>query len=95
MALPQKLPYDLMLTRWAAILNPVVDNPLLGGVAINGIQLDVGVPKVIQNPLQRVPQGWIITDNLVFCDIKRTQPFNAKTLTLETSVSTTISIWLY
>lgn len=84
-----------MLTRWAQIINPVVDNDLVKGVAINGIQLNVGVDKVIQNPLQRVPIGFIITDLLSNATVWRTKAFNFNTLTLQGSANTTCNIWLY
>ena len=95
MSLPQKLPYELMLTKWAAQLNPVLANPIIQGIAIDSILLDANVPKVIPIKLGRVQQGWLITDNLAFCKIKRTAGFNATTLTLESDADTTISIWVY
>ncbi len=62
MALPQKLPYDLMLTQWAGQLNPVLANPILNGLAINNIVLLAGVPKTIPTTLGKIQQGWFITD---------------------------------
>lgn len=95
MLLPQKLPLDLMQTRWAQILNQFVNNPILQGVAISDILLNATTPKAIQTTLERVPQGWFLIDNMADCSVWRTEPFNAQTLTLEASADTTISIWVF
>lgn len=95
MALPQKMSLDMMQNTWATALNPVIANPIVQGLPINNILLNANTPKVIHIPLGRVQQGWIITDNLAFCQVKRTQPFNSQNLTLESDADTTISIWCY
>lgn len=95
MALPQNIPYNLMLTSWAAQLNPVVENAIAKGVAINEILLNAGIEKVIPTTLSRIQQGWIITDIMSPAKIYRTQPFNANTLTLKSDIDTTISLWVY
>lgn len=95
MPLPQKLPLELMQTRWATLLNPLLVNPIFNGLAINEIILDAGVPKAIQTNLGQVQVGWFITDQLSNSNIWRTEPLNDKTLTLQADNDTTISLWVF
>lgn len=94
-SLPQKLPYELMLTQWAQQLNPLVANPIFQGLQLNAIVLDANKPKTISTTLNRTQLGWFLVDKLSSCNVWRTEPFNANTLTLESSADTTISIWVY
>jgi hypothetical protein len=95
MSLPQKLPFQLLVTAWAKQLDPILANPILSGFAIEGIILNASTPKQIQTGLNRMQQGWIITDKLSNATVWRTQPLNSTSLTLEASADTTISIWVY
>ncbi len=93
--LSTKLPFSLLQTKWAAILNPILKLPILGGNQINGIVLTAATPLVINHLLSRIPQGWIVTDNIASAVVWRTAPANKSTITLEASADTTISIWIY
>jgi hypothetical protein len=93
--LPQKLPYDLMLTAWAKLLNPMLDNAIMQGTALDPITLNAGYEKGIPIKINRTQQGWIITDQLSNANVWRTRPFNASTLYLQASADTTITIWVY
>jgi len=84
-----------MLTTWKQQLDPVIANPIIQGRAITGVILNAGKEVNIPTGLGRMQQGWIITDQLVNCYVKRTQPFTNNLLTLESSADTTISIWVY
>lgn len=95
MQLSTSLPFNLMITKWASILNPVLGLPILSGNQINNIAMTLNVPIAINHGLGRKPQGWIIVDNQVASVIWRTEAFNSSTLTLESNVTTTISIWVY
>lgn len=95
MSLPVLKDFNLLVTRWKAILDPIVANPLLPGVAITNISLIAATPKTIQVGLGRMQQGWFITDKQAYADVQRTQPFNENNITLEASANTTISIWCY
>lgn len=93
--LSTKLPWDLANTKWAATLNPVLALPILNGVQLNDIVLAANVPLTINHLLQRMPQGWMVTDNTADTAIWRTMPFNKLTITLESSADTTISVWVF
>ncbi len=95
MSLPQKLPLELMQTKWAAQLNPLLANPIMQGLAIYSITLNANVPKTIATTLSRMQLGWFLIDNMASCNVWRTQPFNSQNITLESSADTTISIWVF
>jgi hypothetical protein len=95
MKLPQKLSLEMMQQRWAGILNPVIANSILDGVAVGPIQLNANIPMDIPTTLDRTVQGWFLTDNSSNSVVWRTQPFNDKLLTLQASVVTTVSLWIY
>lgn len=82
-------------TKWKAILDPVLANTLVQGQQIDGITLTSGQPQAVYHSLGQIPQGWIVVDTNASANIWRSQPFNAKTITLEASNNTTISIWIY
>jgi hypothetical protein len=93
--LSPNLPWSLANPRWASLLNPIISVPFLSGLQIDGIQLLASTPKTISTLLGRTPQGWWVVDNTANTAIWRTQPFSTNSLTLEASVNTTISIWVY
>ncbi len=93
--LSTKLPWEQAAPRWASQLNPIIKNPLVTGQQINNILLLASIPTTIYHSLGQAPQGWIVVDNMVNAYIIRTQPFNAKSITLQSSADTTISIWIY
>lgn len=93
--LSTKLIWPLAQTKWAAILNPIISLPILNGNQISSISLVANVPKVINHLLQRMPQGWILTDNTANTVVWRTASFNDLTITLEASANTTISFWVF
>ena len=93
--LSTKLPWELAQTKWASILNPLLAIPFLKGNAVKDISLTANTPKVINHLLQRMPQGWFLTDNVADADIWRSAALNSLTITLESSANTTISIWIY
>jgi hypothetical protein len=93
--LSPKLDWTLANPKWAATLNPVLALPILGGNQIDSINLTAGVPRAINTLLQRMQQGWILTDKTADANVWRTAPFNSTTLTLEADVDVTISLWVY
>ena len=94
-SLSPRLPWDLASTKWAGTLNPVLALPILNGQQITGISLSAAVPKEISHSLGQIVQGWILVDNNAASIIYRTQPLNAKTITLQASINSIISIWIY
>lgn len=95
MQLSVSLPFNLMITRWASILNPIIAIPFLSGLQIDNIILVANTPLVINHKLGRTPQGWFPVDNIAATPVFRTQSFNSSTITLEATANTTISIWIY
>jgi hypothetical protein len=83
------------LTRWKSILDPVIADPLLSGLMVSGINLIASTPQVVNHSLSRNPLGWFLTDNTANSVVWRTQPFNNKTITLEASATTQVSIWVF
>lgn len=93
--LSPKLPWELAQTKWAATINPVLAVPILSGLQIDGIKLLANIPQAINHKLQRMPQGWFLVDNTASSSIWRAADFNVLTLTLESDVDTSISIWVF
>lgn len=93
--LSTKLPWELAQTKWPAQLNPILANPLLAGLQLDGIPLVAGVQKSINHMLGRMPQGWFLVDNSANAVIWRALPFSTNYVTLKSSADTTISIWVY
>lgn len=93
--LSSKLDWPLANPKWASTLNPILAVPFLSGLQIDAINLTATTPKVINHLLQRKPQGWFVVDNAANAVIWRTVAFNDLTITLESDLATTISIWIY
>jgi hypothetical protein len=94
-SLSPNLPWALANPKWAAALNAVLAVPLVSGQAISNIILPATTPTVVYHSLDQIPNGWFLIDNTANAVIWRTQPFNSKSITLEASAKTTISIWIY
>jgi hypothetical protein len=94
MQLPLKLPYDLMQTKWASILNPIIASPLNNVSILKNIKLNNGA-TMINHLLGRNPQGWFIVDVDGPATIYRSQPFNDLILTLTSNAQVTVSIGVF
>jgi hypothetical protein len=94
MNLPQKLPLDLMQTRWASILNPLIANALNDIQILSNVALIDGT-NVLNHSLGRPQQGWFLTDIQGASIIYRSAPFNSTTLTLVSSAAVTVSIGVF
>jgi hypothetical protein len=95
MALPRNLPWPQADPKWAAQLDPLLANPLVNGRQIDDITLVANTPQIVYHSLGQLPQGWVVVDTNANAYIRRTQPFNTKTITLEASADAVISIWIY
>lgn len=93
--LSTKLPWELAQTKWASILNPLLQLPFLSGIQINSIVLKANVNNVVNHLLQRMPQGWFLVDNTAHCTVIRAAPFTTTTITLQSDNDTTVSLWIY
>ncbi len=92
--LPQNLNLDSMQNRWASILSPWLGNPLSKGIFLKNVLLATG-DNVLNHLLQRNQQGFIITDINEAAVIYRSAPFNGLTLTLNSNVPVTVTIYVY
>lgn len=94
MQLPINLQSGLQTTRWKAILDPILENPLNNVSILKNVKLSVG-NNVINHLLGRVQQGWFLTDINAASTIYRNADFNDKTLTLNSSAICTVSIGVF
>lgn len=94
MALPIKLPLDLMQTRWKQELDPLLAISITQGQQLSGIFLKSGV-NTINHLLSRMQQGWFVTDQNAAAIFFRSQPFNDKTLVLTASAPVTVNLWVF
>lgn len=94
--LPIKIPLELMQTRWASILNPVIALPTNSMLILKDISLNNG-DTVINHMLGRMQQGWFLIDISVGAPVGlfRNAPLNDKTLTLACASTCTVSIGVF
>lgn len=60
MKLPKKLPLDMMQDKWAADIEPVLNNPIVDSNLLKSISLIAGT-NVVSHKLGRNLIGWYIT----------------------------------
>lgn len=85
---------QMMQNRWAAILNPVISNPLNVVTILESVSLVSGA-NTINHLLQRKMQGWFILDLNAAVTIYRSQPMNDKTLVLTSSGTAVCNIGVF
>jgi len=81
-------------TRWKALLDPVIAEPLVGGSLLTGVVLASGA-NTINHKLGQTPVGWFLVDNNANVTVYRSQPFNDLTLTLTSSGAATVSLYVF
>lgn len=84
-----------MQTQWAQQLNPLIANEITQGLLLSNVTLASGADTVIPTGLNRLQQGWIITDKDANANIWRTAAFNNNYLTLRASAAVVVSIWVF
>lgn len=94
MALPQKLPLDLMQTQWASQINPVLSNPMNSISVLSDVALNNG-KTVINHLLGQKMQGWFLVDIQGAATVYRSAPLNGLTLTLTSNAAVTVSIGVF
>ncbi len=95
--LSPKLEWALANPKWAATLNPVLKNPIVGGNLLKDIVLVSG-SNTINHGLGENLQGWIIVRNnasVTFYDSQATNPRPQLTLVLNASGPATVSIYVF
>lgn len=86
--------FQLLQTKWKSILDPLLKNPLVDGLLLNGLDITSGT-TVINHRLGRKMQGWFVVDTDAGTDIYRSAPFNDKTLTLTSGTACVVSLWVF
>lgn len=94
MQLPIKLPFELMLTKWSSILNPLLSNKLNNVSVLKGVVLAIGENK-IPHLLGRDQQGWYVTDINAVATLYRSKPLEASFLYLTSSAVATINLGVF
>lgn len=96
--LPQRLPADQMMTRWASILDPILVNPILDSSILKNQVLMTGT-NIINHKLGRPLQGWYpIRFHGSYAQLFDTQDTNQTpqlTLNLNASANVVIDIWVF
>lgn len=92
--LPLKIPYDLMLTKWASILNPLINNPTNQVSLIKNISLAIGENK-IPHLLGTQQRGWFLVDVNGGASIYRSKPFESLFLYLTSDAVVTVNIGVF
>jgi len=86
--------FMLMQTGWSSQLNPWLNNPLSQGVLLKDVALANGTTQ-IDHRLDRMMQGWFITDINGAATVYRSQPFNSDTLTLTSNAAVTVNLYVF
>lgn len=95
--LSSNLPWELANNKWAASLNPVIANPLIGGRLLTGIVLTTGVNS-INHGLQRNLRGYLVTlksANITIYDSQSANQMQDVFLTLNASGPATVSLYVF
>ncbi len=95
--LSPKLPWDLANPKWAATLNPVIANPLVGGNLLPNIALKSGT-NIINHGLQEKLQGYIVVLNsasATFFDNQSSNQMPELTLSLNASAPTVVTLYVF
>ena len=96
-SLSNKLPWVLANPKWAADLNPVLANPVVGGNLLQDVALISG-DNVINHGLGEKLQGYMIVLNsspVTFYDKQAQNPRPELTLILNASGATKVSIYVF
>ena len=91
------LSFSLLQTKWATLINPVIDNPLVNGQILPSVSLVTGA-NVINHRLGRKLQGWFLTRVRGAVTIYDTQDSNtmpALTLDLNSSADVVVDIYVF
>lgn len=94
MQLPIKIPFELMLTKWASILNPLIANPTNNLSILDSFTLAAGNNQ-IPHKLDRIPKGWIQLDINAAATIYRYQASTINFLYLNSSAPATVTLGVF
>lgn len=94
MKLSPSLPWSLAQTLWAQTLNPVLANPTTNMAILKNVTLVAG-NNAIPHLLQKIQQGWILTDLQGVSSIYRNKPFDKVYLYLNSSAAVIVNIGVF
>jgi hypothetical protein len=95
--LPQKQPIDQLSTKWSAIINPFLQNPLNKASILKNQSLTTG-SNTINHGLGQTLQGWYIVRQRASAQIYDTQDSNPTpqvTLTLQVSAPVVVDLAVF
>lgn len=92
--LPIQIPYDLLLTKWSSILNPLIANNLNNVSILENVSLIVGETK-IPHLLGRMQRGWFITDINASATVYRSKVLNSSFLYLTSSAIAVVNLGVF
>jgi hypothetical protein len=87
----------MMQNQWSSMLNPLLDNAMTQGIFLYNVQLLAGNNQ-IDHKLGHILRGWVITRKRGPADIydnQATNPFPQLTLTLNSSTSCNVDIYVF
>jgi hypothetical protein len=94
MQLPTGLSLPMMQTRWKSLIDVLLKNLLTQGQLLSGVELASGTTAV-NHLLGRKMIGWAIVDQDASANIYRSAPMNDQTLTLTSSATVTVNLWVF
>ncbi len=77
----------------AASINPVIRQPIVDGVLIEGITITTA-GLAVSHLLGRQPRGWFVVDKTTDANVWRTA-WDSRLLTLDASATTVVSLWIF
>jgi hypothetical protein len=95
--LSNNLSLPLLLTQWSGTLNPLLKSPIATPVLLSKISLTSGA-NTINHTLGTTLQGYIVVLNsaaATFYDSQSTNPSPARTLILNASADTVVSLLVF
>lgn len=80
----------------AEVFTPLVDNPLLNGVLIEGQELTTGQSNLVAHGLGRPYRGFLVVDSSASSSFW-TQPadFPGRFIDIRCSANTAVSLWIF
>jgi hypothetical protein len=85
---------ELLQTKWKAVLDPVLKNPLTNITILQNVILYSGDNQV-SHRLGRMQQGWVLLDVQGPATLYRYQPFTETYLYLNSSANVTVSLGVF
>jgi hypothetical protein len=95
--LSTKLPFNLMLTQWSNLLNPLLSSPTATPRLLSGVSVVMG-KNTINHGLGQKLQGYVVVLNsadATFYDMQSVNASTQKTLILVASAAATISLLVF